>query len=122
MTVIFKKPYTFEKKVYPSIELRGMDDLTAEDLFEASAYNRRRGGDTAQPEFSAPYLLYLAAKAAGLPVEFMEGLPLREATQVKYAAMGFFLDDEPVRPATESGDAVDGSACGSGMAVPAETV
>lgn len=116
-TVIFKTPYTFEKKVYPSIDLGGMEDLTASDIFEAAAYNRRMGGDPAQPEFYAPYVLYLAAKAAGVPIEFMEGLPLREATQVRYAAMSFFLVDGPDDTAPESGSPGEGSERGSELAV-----
>lgn len=116
-TVIFKTPYTFEKKVYPSIDLGGMEDLTASDVFEATAYNRHKGGDPAQTEFSAPYLLYLAAKAAGVPIEFMEGLPIWEASQVRYAAMSFFLGDESDDTAPKSGSPGEGSERGSELAV-----
>ncbi len=90
MKVVFEKPYTFEKKEYTEIELTGMEDLTAEDVFAAEAYARKKGGAATVAENSAAYLLHLAASAAQLPIEFMEALPLKEAARVKYAAMGFF--------------------------------
>lgn len=89
-TVIFEKPYTFEKKVYPSVDLAALDTLTAADLFAAEAYAKRKGGSFTVAETSTPYLLYLAAKAAELPIEFMENLPIKDASRVKYAAMLFF--------------------------------
>ena len=89
-TVIFEKPYTFEKKVYSSIELAALDTLTAEDVFAAEAYAKRKSGSFTVAETSTPYLLYLAARAADQPIEFMESLPIKDATRVKYAAMLFF--------------------------------
>ena len=91
MKVVFEKPYTFEKKEYTEIELTEMENLTAEDVFAAEAYARRKtGGGFGVAENSAPYLLHLAAAAAKLPIEFMEGLPVKDVARVKYAAMGFF--------------------------------
>ena len=90
-TIRFSVPYTFEGKTYDGITLAALDSLTAQDMFAAEAYaNAKRikpGFDIM--ENSTPYMLFLAARAAGLPVEFMEGLPLREATLVKYAVINF---------------------------------
>lgn len=90
-TIQFSAPYTFEGKSYDSITLAGMDDLTAKDMFAAEAYANAKKGKTGFEimENSTPYMLFLAARAAGVPVEFMEGLPLREATVVKYAMINF---------------------------------
>ena len=91
-TVVFQKPYTFEKKEYTEIKLSEFDTLTAEELFAAEAYARKKlaGASASVIENTTPYLLYIAACSASLPIEFMEGLPARDAATVKYAAMAFF--------------------------------
>lgn len=87
----FREPYTFEGAEESSISLAGIEKLTAQDVFDAESYAARQRRDLsgAFVETSAPYLLFLAARAAGKPIEYMEGLPPRDAVTVKYAVTGF---------------------------------
>ena len=91
-TVVFHKPYTFEDTEYKEITLSEFESLTAEDMFKAEAYARRKLGVAAPTviEQTTPYLLYIAARSAQLPIEFMEGLPNRDVMAVKYIAWRFF--------------------------------
>lgn len=90
-TVIFRAPYKFEGTEESSVSLAGIETLTAQDIFAAESYaaKMRRDASAGFVETTAPYLLFLAARAAGKPIEYMEGLPSREAIVVKYAVTSF---------------------------------
>lgn len=95
MILTFKKPYKFEGKEYASIDLSGLDDLSAGDLEVCERRAVRRGDESLMvnpvKESNLIYCEEVAARATGKPVEFFRQLPAREMNKVKYAVMGFMI-------------------------------
>lgn len=90
--IVFKKPYLFEEKQYAEVELAGLEELSGADLCAAQRHIGKTGGGSAVlPEMDYEYTLFLAAKAAGLPIEFFTGLPACEAVKVKNEVSGFLF-------------------------------
>ena len=81
--VRFSKPYTFEGQTYTEIDLSGMENLTTQDMVEAERYLNRTKVISSTPEMTIGYACSIAATASGMPVEFFERLPVREAVKVK---------------------------------------
>ncbi len=92
--VEFSKPYHFEDKDYPNIDLAGLDNLTAEDMIAADKFMSRSGSFSIMPEMSMEYSCFIAAKATGLPIEFFKGLPPKEAIKVKNKVTAFFYGED----------------------------
>lgn len=88
--VVFNKPYSFEGTIYEKVDLSGLDNLTAADMIAANRVLDRTGSFTFLPEMSLEYACIIAAKAAGLPIEFFKGLHPREAVKVKNRVTAFF--------------------------------
>lgn len=87
--VVFKNPYTFEKKEYTEVDLNGLKNLTTSDLIEAEQLFSSSGNFSMINEVTIGYTMIVAAKATGQPVEFFEGLPASEGLKVKNMVMGF---------------------------------
>ena len=92
--VTFGKPYTFEHKTYESIDLSGLDNLTAEDMIAADKYLTGNGNFSPMPEMSLEYAVYIASVATGLPVEFFRHLPPKDAIKVKNRVTSFFYAED----------------------------
>lgn len=88
--VTFGKPYFFENKEYTSIDLSGLDNLTAENMIAADKYLATNGVFTPMPEMSMEYSLFIASVATGLPIEFFRHLPPKDAIKVKNRVTNFF--------------------------------
>ena len=92
LVIQFKKPYTFEGKVYTEIDLSWMEDLTGADMIAVNKLmSRNSPGIQIMPEVSAEYAAYFAARAAKQPIEFFTGMPPRELMKVKNRVMGFLF-------------------------------
>lgn len=90
-TIELKKPIEHEGQTVNEIEL-DLDGLTGEDLIQAeSEHSMMTGGVTSVPELSKSYLMHVAARAAGLPVETIRGLGARDVTQVTMEVQNFLL-------------------------------
>ena len=94
LVIVFKKPYRFEGKTYTQVDLSGMDNLTAENMIDASNYLTRKGNIAPTPEMNIEYACYIASVAADLPVEFFRQLPVREAVKVKNRVTSFFFGED----------------------------
>lgn len=92
--ITFKAPYHFEGKEYKTLDLAGLENITAEQLFEASSVFARNDYINPRPEADPKYCCMLAAAACGLPHEFFNGLPAREAVKVRNAVQSFFLEED----------------------------
>ena len=90
LVITFGKPYHFEGKDYESIDLSGLDNLTAENMIAADKYLTTNGNFSPMPEMSLEYALYIASVATGLPVEFFRHLPPKDAIKVKNRVTNFF--------------------------------
>lgn len=92
--ITFRNPYSFEGKEYKTLNLSGLEGLTAEQLFEASGVFARNDYINPRPEADPKYCCMLAAAACGLPHEFFDGLPAKEVMKVRNAVQSFFLEED----------------------------
>lgn len=92
LVVRFRKPYQFEGKEYPEVDLSNLDNLTARDLMAIGRQvGRVQGGTVVAPELNPEYTVAIAARVASLPLEFFYGLPAREFVKVRGAVTGFLF-------------------------------
>ena len=89
MKVIFNKPFNFEGKEYKEVDLSNIENLETSDLIEADKIFSSTGQVALMNEMATGYTCIIAARAAGLPVEFFEKLPIKEGLKVKNRVMGF---------------------------------
>lgn len=87
----FSKPYEFEGDTFEKLDLN-LDALTGEDMLSAEREFTAAGGFGAMIETSKGYLAILAAKAAKVPAEFIQGLPAKEFSKVTLAVQTFLFE------------------------------
>lgn len=92
--VTFRKPFVWEDNTYESVDLSGMEDLSARDMIQAQRVMEKSGSINVLPEMSLEYACIFASKASGLPVEFFQALPPKEAIKVKNKVTNFFYGEE----------------------------
>ncbi len=92
--ITFKKPFTWEDNVYTEIDLSGMEKMTAKDMILSSKVMEKSGSTNMVPEMSLEYACIFASRASGMPVEFFQALPPREAIKVKTMVMGFLYNED----------------------------
>lgn len=68
-----------------------LDSLTGEDLAAAEAAMSLEGVVMVVAETSKRYHMHVAAKAAGVPVEFIKRLKAPDATKVTMAVQNFLM-------------------------------
>lgn len=86
----FDAPYRFEGKTYTGIDLSGLRELRAKDIWKLNRTYRSSGNIPLLQEMDNEYTARVAARAAGLPIEFFEGMPLSESIKVRAMVSGFF--------------------------------
>ena len=87
----FSKPYAFEGDTFDMIDLN-LEKLTGDDMLAAERDFTATGGFGAMMETSKGYLAILAAKAAGVVPEFINGLPAKEFSKVTLAVQTFLFE------------------------------
>jgi len=92
--VKFRKPYRFNDQEYTGIDLSGLEDLTARDMIATQRKMEREGNISVMPEMSLEYACIFAAKATGLPVEFFQWLPPKDAARVKNRVTNFIYSED----------------------------
>ena len=90
----FRKPYVFEDQTYESVDLSGLEDMSARDMIQAQRTMEKSGSINVLPEMSLEYACIFAARATKLPVEFFQGLPPKEAIRLKNKVTNFFYGAE----------------------------
>lgn len=95
MKHVFKKPFNFEGTEYKEIEL-DFDSLTGADLEKVEREVASAGMQIMNFSTSQTGAMYVAARAAKQPVEFMKALPLREASAIATKTQNFLLDMESI--------------------------
>lgn len=91
MKVNLKKPVTFESKEYTEINAE-FDNLTGQDLIDATNEARARGDQSVLVELSKLYQAIVAAKAAKVPVDMVIGLGGKDFVAITKAAQSFLLE------------------------------
>jgi hypothetical protein len=93
LKITFSKPYTFEEKTYDEVDLSGLEKLNGEALEETQSALDAMGVAYTMPEINYTYIMLLAARATALPLEFFEGLPMKDALKVKAKVQSYFFAD-----------------------------
>ena len=92
--VKLSKKYHFEDGDIDTIDLSGLETLTAEQAITAQKIITRSGNVTTLLETNVEFCLVIASFASGLPVEFFRKLNLRDMTMVKNRVSGFFFSGD----------------------------
>ena len=92
--VVFRKPFVFEGETYESVDLSGLEDLSAADMIAANKIMERGGTVNVLPEMSLEYACIISARATRMPVEFFRALPPKEALKVKKRVTNFLYAED----------------------------
>lgn len=90
----FRKPFMWEDDTYTEIDLSGLEDLSARDMIQSQRIMEKSGSINVLPEMSLEYACIFASKATGMPVEFFQALPPKEAIKVKNRITNFFYGED----------------------------
>lgn len=92
--VQFKKPFIFEGTNYDSVDLSGLEYLSAADMIAVNKTIERGGTVNVLPEMSLEYACLISARASGKPVEFFKALPPKEALKIKNRVTNFLYGED----------------------------
>ncbi|MCD8052260.1 MAG: phage tail assembly protein [Clostridiales bacterium] len=90
VTVRLSKPMNYEGKTYTKLEL-DFNGMTGRDMEAIDDELQALGVIIANPTLSHKYQRILAARAAGVPSDMLEHLPLRDYQKVTNAVRRFLL-------------------------------
>lgn len=86
----FAKPFKFEGQEYTGLDLN-LDDLTGKDLLNVESEMAAKGLQAIMPEISKAYQMHVAARAAKVPFELIEALPIKEASGITMKVVNFLF-------------------------------
>ncbi len=89
LEIIFKKPCVFEGNTYEKLDLSGLENMTGKDYANIERALRVTGITTLNPETTPEGAYMYASRVTGVPVEFFDNLPLKEAKKVKAVVVNF---------------------------------
>lgn len=89
LTHKFSKPFQFEGKSFESVDLSGIEDITAAQL---ASIEEGVSAVSPMPEMTLDYALLLAAKVTEHPLAFFQSLPGKEALKIKRLVQGFLFN------------------------------
>lgn len=84
------KEYRFDGKPYKSVNLEGLENMTAEDMIAVNRCLTRSGNIDSLQETTLEYACEMAARCSDQPVEFYRGLPPKDAIKLKRFVANFF--------------------------------
>ena len=88
------KTYNFEGEEINTVDLSGLDNVTADQMIWAQKMVTKNGNTTALLETNIEYLLFLASLSSGRPIEFFKQLNAKDVVKVKNRITGFFFVEE----------------------------
>ena len=91
MKIVLKKPQTHEGADYTILNAE-FDNLTGQDLIDATNEARARGDQSVIIELSKLYQAIVAAKAAKVPVDMVVAMGGKDFVAVTKAAQSFLLE------------------------------
>lgn len=92
--VAFSKPYTFEGTSYTGIDTSCLERLTGADLTAINTSLNKRGNTAPVKEIDYTFLEFAIAKAADVPLEFLEFLPAKEFSKIMRRAQAYFFGED----------------------------
>lgn len=87
------RPYTFEGTVYTEVPLGNVGRLTVKTACNIQRLLLKRGKQPIVPEIDLDYLIEVAVRASGKPVEFFKWMRLPELDTVKNHLTGLLFGD-----------------------------
>lgn len=93
--VTFAKPYVFEDKEYPEIDLTDLDKLTIQDAIDTQRqlFGEQEVAASIICETTTAFARNIAAKASGLPIEFFKLMPRGAMKRVLVAVRNYVNAD-----------------------------
>ena len=88
------REYEFEGEKIRELDFSGFDDITTNDMIEASDVLTRAGRVVLNPEMDVQYCMYIAASATHRPHEFFDMLKARDVVRVKNKVRSYFFGRE----------------------------
>lgn len=88
------KPYAFEEHTYQELDFSGLDDITVEDMIQATDFLTNNNRVSVIQESDLQYCLYIASNATKIPYEFFMKLRPRDAMKVKNKVRTAFFGEE----------------------------
>lgn len=88
------RTYEFEGEQISELDFSGFEDLSTEDMIQASDMLTRAGRVAINPEMDVQYCMYIAACATKKPHEFFKQLKLRDVVRVKNKVRNLFFGSE----------------------------
>lgn len=95
IVVVFGKPYIFEGKEYPEIDLTDLDKLTVQDAIDTQRqlFGEQEVAASVLCETTTAFARSIAAKASGLPIEFFKLLPRGAMKRIVVAVRNYLNAD-----------------------------
>ncbi len=81
-------------KTYTGVDLWGLTNLRAKDIWKVNRNYRNAGNISLLQEMDSEYTARVAARASGMPVEFFEGMSLQDMIKVRTKVSDFFYPRE----------------------------
>lgn len=88
--VKFAQPYIFEDEEYEGLDLSRLREMKAGQINDIERKFYRLGISSVNPENTVAYAFLVAQEATGLPIEFFQQLPIKEAYKIKSRVVNFF--------------------------------
>lgn len=95
IVVVFGKPYVFEEKEYPEIDLTDLDKLTVQDAIDTQRqlFGEQEVAASVLCETTTAFARSIAAKASGQPIEFFKLLPRGAMKRIVVAVRNYLNAD-----------------------------
>ena len=90
MKIKLKKPVISMGKELDTIDIE-LEELTGNDLIEAEKQILQSGDAVIVTDFSRPYLIAIAARAAHLPIEALKFMDARDFTRITGEVRNFLV-------------------------------
>lgn len=84
------KPVTFDEKEVTELDL-DLDALTGKDLTNIEQEFTAGGNMAAVPETSKTYLMYVGARAAGVPIELVQAMSAKDVSRLTVQVQNFLI-------------------------------
>ena len=89
--IVFKSPFEFEGKSYDGLELN-LDKLTGADVMQAEREFAALGNFAGLVDTNKTFQAMLAARSAGVPVEFLQALPAKDFSRITIVVQNFLFN------------------------------
>lgn len=90
LIITLSEAFMWDGEEVKEVDLSGLYDMTAEDMFRIDEQMRIRGFSGMNPEITRQYALLAAAKINHKPWEWLNRLKARDAVRIKNVVAGFF--------------------------------